>query len=188
MKTAKNTLATKIASALAAATIGLALVATPAMAMADEMDVPAPIAVPEPVEVPDPIEVPDPVVIPDPVVVPDPVVIPDPLWDVEDSWDVTLDADEGWVPVDSVLDTFYVVFQDDYVVGSSWATPREQLRAILVALRHARLTTSASVVTDVDPYLENGVRLVDVTLAGRGVRYVYTIEAATGHIVGLSIR
>lgn len=188
MKTTKSTLATKIASAFAAATIGLALAATPAMAMADEMDVPAPIAVPEPVEVPDPIEVPDPVEIPDPVVIPDPVAIPDPLWDVEDSWDVTLDADEGWVPVDSVLDTFYVVFQDDYVVGSSWATPREQLRAILVALRHARLATSASVVTDVDPYLENGVRLVDVTLAGRGVRYVYTIEAATGHIVGLSIR
>ena len=101
---------------------------------------------------------------------------------------MTLDTDDGWVPVESALDTFYVVFQDDYMLGSSWATPREQLRAILVALRHARLTTSASVVVGVDPYLQDGVRLVDVTLVGRGLRYIYTVEAATGHIVRLSIQ
>jgi hypothetical protein len=97
-------------------------------------------------------------------------------------------APYGYTAVyDDQLDGYYNYFVDDYDVQTPYATPREQLRAIVVSLVDAGFGPREVYIEEVLPFAQYNRRFVEVTFWAYGTCYDYTVEAATGNIVSVYV-
>ena len=97
-------------------------------------------------------------------------------------------APYGYTAVyDDQLDGYYNSFVDDYDVQTPYATPREQLRAIVVSLVDAGFGPREVYIEEVLPFAQYNRRFVEVTFWAYGTCYDYTVEAATGNIVSVYV-